>query len=63
MKTEIEIPEELSIKFDNATEGHYTNRSEAIRHSMRILINRLKEEKGSERKREPSGVKVYHWAL
>jgi Arc/MetJ-type ribon-helix-helix transcriptional regulator len=61
MKTELEIPEELSIKFANATEGHYANRSEAIRHSMRVLINRLKEEKGSERKKKSSGVKVYRW--
>jgi len=46
MRTEIELPEELSIEFDNIIKGHYANRSEAIRDSMRLLMDRLKESKG-----------------
>lgn len=46
MRTEIDVPEELSIEFDNAVKGHYANRSEAIRDSMRLLIDKLKGSKG-----------------
>lgn len=46
MRTEIEVPEELSVEFDNTLRGHYTNRSEAIRDSMRLLIDKLRENKG-----------------
>jgi Arc/MetJ-type ribon-helix-helix transcriptional regulator len=42
-RTEIEVPEELSSEFDDSIKGHYANRSEAIRASMRLLIDRLKE--------------------
>lgn len=46
MRTEIDVPEELSVEFSNAIKSHYANRSEAIRDSMRLLINKLRKEKG-----------------
>jgi len=46
MRTEIEVPKELSIEFDNAIKSHYANRSEAIRDSMRLLIDKLRKEQG-----------------
>ena len=45
VRAELEVPEELLNEFDNAIKGHYANRSEALRASMRILIERLKQGK------------------
>ena len=42
-RMEVEVPEQLLIQFDDIIQGHYTNRSEAIRASMRLLISRLKD--------------------
>jgi Arc/MetJ-type ribon-helix-helix transcriptional regulator len=52
MRVEIEVPDELAKKFNAAIESDYTNRSEAIRDSMRYLIKKLKEK--NERKKIPS---------
>lgn len=46
MRMEIEVPEEFSIEFENAIKSHYANRSEAIRDSMRLLIDKLEEKQG-----------------
>lgn len=45
VRTELEVPEELLNEFDNAIKGHYANRSEALRASMRLLIDKLNEGK------------------
>lgn len=45
VRTELEVPEELFNEFDNAIKGQYANRSEALRASMRLLIDKLNEGK------------------
>lgn len=45
IRTELEVPEELLEEFESAIKGHYANRSEALRDSMRLLITKLSEGK------------------
>ena len=43
----IDIPQEFLKEFDETTKGKYQTRNEAVRTAMRLLIEKLKEEKAN----------------